>query len=534
MLKQSFKQTGILVRFIVRQDRVRIPIWIISLLLITLSTAISFSGLYENQQERQAIAQTMLNPVMTAMVGPSEGLDNYTNGAMLAHQMLLFTAIAVAIMSILLVAKHTRTEEEDGQVELIQAFPVGRLSNLSATVLVVCGTNVLLAFIIGFGLAALRIESLDLEGSLLYGAALGITGIFFVGITAIFAQLSESSRGTIGFSFAVLILAYLIRAIGDIGNETLSWFSPLGIVLSAEVYVYNYWTPILLVGLLALLLLVIAFFLNSIRDLGAGFLSSKPGKIHASLFLQGPISLALRVQRTGLIAWAIGIFVLGASYGSVLGDLESFFKDVDMMDALLTQVDGFSLIEQFIPMLMMVLAMFCTVPALLIVFKLKGEEKKGHTENLLTRAVSRTSVMGSYVIISIVTSVVMLLLAVVGLWSASVAVMDEAIPIRTLLEAALVYLPAMWTMIGVAVLLTGFLPQFTGFTWLYYVYSFIVVYLGALLQLPDWMGKLTPFGHIPQLPVEEMDFMTLSVIVIIAITLIILGFVTYNRRDILG
>ena len=94
-----------------------------------------------------------------------------------------------------------------------------------------------------------------------------------------------------------------------------------------------------------------------------------------------------------------------------------------------TQVDGFSLIEQFIPMLMMVLAMFCTVPALLIVFKLKGEEKKGHTESLLTRAEIPTSVMGSYVIISIVTSVVMLLLAVVGLWSASVAVMDEAIPV---------------------------------------------------------------------------------------------------------
>ena len=81
--------------------------------------------------------------------------------------------------------------------------------------------------------------------------------------------------------------------------------------------------------------------------------------------------------------------------------------------------------------------------------------------------------MGSYVIISIVTSVVMLLLAVVGLWSASVAVMDEAIPVRTLLEAALVYLPAMWTMIGVAVLLTGFLPQFTRVTSLYY---FVFIY----------------------------------------------------------
>ena len=128
----------------------------------------------------------------------------------------------------------------------------------------------------------------------------------------------------------MLILAYLIRAIGDIGNETLSWFSPLGIVLSAEVYVYNYWSPILLVGLLAILLLVIAFFLNSIRDLGAGFLSSKlQAKFSTSLFTQGPISLALRVERTGLIAWAIGILVLGASYGSVLGDWGSLFKDVD-------------------------------------------------------------------------------------------------------------------------------------------------------------------------------------------------------------
>ncbi len=31
----------------------------------------------------------------------------------------------------------------------------------------------------GFGLYALGIESMDFEGSLMYGAALGATGIFF-------------------------------------------------------------------------------------------------------------------------------------------------------------------------------------------------------------------------------------------------------------------------------------------------------------------------------------------------------------------
>ncbi|WP_342599778.1 ABC transporter permease [Psychrobacillus sp. FSL H8-0483] len=534
MSKQPLKHTGMLVRFILRQDRLRIPIWIIALVLITFSTAISFSDLYQNQEERQAIAQTMRNPAMTAMVGHSGGLDNYTNGAMMAHQMLLFSAIAVAIMSILLVARHTRSEEEDGQLEMIRALPVGRLSNLSATILVVSGTNVLLAIIVGFGLYSLGIESLDLEGSFLYGAVLGATGIFFAAATAIFAQLSENSRGTIGLSFAVLGLAYFIRAIGDVGNATLSWFSPLGIVLKAEVYVHNYWMPIILVITLAILLLVLAFYLNSIRDLDAGFLPAKPGKVHASPFLQSPIGLALRIQRTGLIAWAIGLFLLGASYGSVLGDLESFFKDVEMMEALITPVEGFTLTEQFIPMLMTVIAMFCTVPALLVVFKLKGEEKKNYTEHILSRAVSRSRTMGSYFIISIVTSIVMLLLAVLGLWFSSVVVMEDAISFSTIFKAAMVYLPAIWTMIGLAVFLVGFRPTNTSITWLYFIYSFIVVYLGALLQFPDWLRNLSPYGHIPQLPVEEMDFMAVSVLLIIAIVLSIFGFITYNKRDILG
>ena len=115
------------------------------------------------EQERQAIAETMMNPAMTAMVGQGYGLDNYTIGAMMAHQMLLFTALSVGIMSILLVARHTRADEEDGRIEMIRSLPTGRLSNLNAAILVVCGTNVLLALLIGFGLYALGIESMDLK-----------------------------------------------------------------------------------------------------------------------------------------------------------------------------------------------------------------------------------------------------------------------------------------------------------------------------------------------------------------------------------
>jgi hypothetical protein len=41
---------------------------------------------------------------------------------------------------------------------------------------------------------------------------------------------------------------------------------------------------------------------------------------------RGPFGLAWRLQRTGLIAWAVALFILGISYGSVLGEIERFFE----------------------------------------------------------------------------------------------------------------------------------------------------------------------------------------------------------------
>lgn len=531
MSKHLYHNTGLLFRFILRRDRIRIPVWLLAISLITIITSSAFTDIYSTDEDRRAIAETMKNPAMTAMIGPGYGLDNYTSGAMMAHQMLLFTAIAVAIMSILLVTRHTRADEEDGRIELIRSLPTGRLSNLSATLLVLFAVNIVLTILVGLGLYALGIDSMDLEGSMVYGAALGATGMFFAAVTAFFAQLSENSRGAIGYSFTVLIAAYLIRAIGDISNETLSWFSPLSWVLGSEVYVNNYWWPILLTVGASIIMAALSLYLNAIRDLESGFLPSRPGRKHASSFLQSPLGLALRLQRTSIIAWVIGMFLMGASYGSILGDLESFYKEIEMI---MTPVEGFSLTEQFLTMLMSIMAMIGTVPVLMFILKLRGEEKKNRTEHLLSRAVSRTRLLGSYFVISMVGGFVMLLLSLVGLWFAGKAVMEEAISFESMFNSAMVYLPAIWMIIGVAVLLIGFIPRLTGLTWLYLGYSFFVVYLGGVLQFPDWMGKLSPFGHIPKIPVENMNYMKVSVITILAIITTVIGFIGYNKRDIEG
>ncbi len=529
-----WKQTGRLSRFLFRQNRIRMPIWILSIVMLTLTIAVSFTDLYDNKAERQAIAETMHNPAMTAMVGKGYGLDDYTFGAMMAHQMLLFTAIIVAVMSILLVTRHTRAEEEDGRMELIRSLPTGRLANLGAVQNFALVINLLLALIVGIGLFSLRIESIDVQGSLLYGASLGAIGYFFAAITAVFAQLSESSRGANGFAFLLLGMAYIVRAIGDVSNETLSWFSPLGWILGGEVFVSNYWWPVLITIMASFFLWLLALYLHHIRDMGAGFLPAIGGRRQATKWLTTPIGLFVRIQRTTMIAWAIALFAIGVSYGSVLGDLDSFFADVDMMQQMLNPVEGYTLMEQFIAMLMSIMAMISTIPVLLAMLKIISEEKKNRTEHFLSRAVSRPRLIGSSLAIAFIVAFIMISLAAVGLWSAGAAVVEDGLDFIVVYKAAIVYLPAIWVMLGITVTLIGISVKFSSFVWGYLLYSFIVVYLGNLLQFPEWMMKLSPFGHIPQLPIEDMDWGVTVSLTLLAVVFMFIGFIGYRKRDLEG
>lgn len=228
------------------------------------------------------------------------------------------------------------------------------------------------------------------------------------------------------------------------------------------------------------------------------------------------------------------MLVLGASYGSVMGDLESFFEGNEMLEQMLIEEEGYSLTEQFIPMLLLVMGILATVPPVMAMNKLIGEERKQRVEHLLSKAISRSKLLGSYLFIAIVNGFIMISLVAIGLWAAADAVMEDGFAFSTIYGAALVYYPAMLVMIGLAVFLIGILPRLTSIIWIYLTYSFFVLYLGGLFQFPDWAGKLSPFGHIPQLPVERMEWMPVIILTGVAVLLIVLGFIGYRKRDIEG
>ncbi|KGA98929.1 exporter of polyketide antibiotics-like protein [Alkalihalobacillus alcalophilus ATCC 27647 = CGMCC 1.3604] len=537
MYSRLFKGTVAISKLMVKQQRLKILFWLLGIVGITLAAAASYPSIYPDEQSKQAFALTMENPAMKAMVGSGYDLADVTNvgiGVIFSYEMLLFTAIAVAIMSILLVSKSTRADEEDGRTEMIGSLPVGRLAYLSAATLVLLLTNGLLVLLTGIGLGTLGIEGIDFSSSFLYSLVLGTTGLLFGSFAILFAQLAETSKGTVGLSFAFLIGTYLVRAIGDVGNETVSLFSPLGWTVRTSVFLDNNWWPVFLLMGVAIIVATIGFFLNAIRDIDSGFLPVKKGNKHASRFLQTPIGLALRLQRTNIIAWAIGLFVLSATFGSILGELETYFVDLEIMQAFIPEDSSSTMTEQFVTLLMAIMSLFSAIPAVMVVLKLKGEENKNRMEYYYSRALSRTKVLGSYYVLAIVVSMVMQLLLAVGLWSVGSTVMDKALSFGSILGAALVYLPAIWVVVGLAILLVGLVPKVTAAIWAYIVYGFIVVYLGDLLDFPGWMKGISVFEYVPQIPVDEMNVWVMILLVIVAKAITICGFIFYRKRDIAG
>jgi len=533
MNRQLFKGTGRLTRLLFRQNRVKILIWLVSLVGISWAVAGVYPSIYSTQEDLLGLAITMENPAMVAMLGPAYGVDNFNVGAAFASEMLLFTAVGVGIMNILLITSSTRADEEEGRLEMIRSLPVGRLASLTASILMILVVNFILFFALGFGIYFIGPEVMTWEASFLYGAIQATTGLFFAGVALITAQLAETSRGSNGLAIGFLVLSYIVRAVGDVSSDTLSMFSPLGWTGRTDVFVSNDWWPVFALSGGFILLTGIAFLLNYRRDIFSGMLPTFKGKVHASSFLKTMPGLVWRLERNTVITWALGLFLLSAAFGAILGDFETYFSDMEIIQEFLPATGtASSMLEQFIALIIGIMSLITGIPVVSILFKIKKEESLGRMEHLYSRPVSRNKVLGSYYLLAFLTILVIQSLIGIGFYLTAEQVMAESLAFSTIMEAALVYIPALWLFLGLATLFVGALPKGTLLVWLYVFFVFVVLYLGGIFEFPEWVNNLSAFNHIPALPDATMNWPPLLTLSGLSLLLSAIGFACYNRRDI--
>lgn len=532
MNKKLFNNIGKYIRFMLKREKVNIIIWVLAVFFITVGQAQSFVELYPSPAKRQIVAESMSNPAMVALMGQAYGKENYTLGALMSQQTLLFTIVAVAIMNILLINRNLRADEETGKVEMIRAGSTGRLVNFGAVLVICIGVNIFLSVLLGIGLYSLKIESMDLKGSILFGMVIAMSGILFGAITALMNQIFSSSRKSLGSSFAILGIAYLVRAIGDIGNDTVAMISPLGWIMRAQVYIENNVWPMVISGVVAVILFSVVFLLNLKRDLGSGIFHEKKGRESATIFLKSPFGLAARIMRGEYMAWILAIIILGLSFGAMLGDIEKQLQTNEMMMQIFTQgVEG-GILEQFITVIMSIVAMLSTIPVITSILRLKSEENANRLDNVISKAVSRSKLMTGFFANALIISVLLQVLFAISFWIAGKqVVINENFELCEILKSSLVYLPAIFIMLGITLMLVGCFPKLTVGVWIYYAYSFFMIYFGGMLKLEKWTQKISPYGNVPKIPVDNMNYETIFIMILIFACLATVGYIGYNRRD---
>ncbi|MDT0270108.1 ABC transporter permease [Streptomyces sp. DSM 44915] len=523
--------TATMTRFALRRDRVRLPLWLGGL---TLSTAAAVSSLrtnYADPADRAGAAETLRSPAGIAMSGPEHYLDRgYDIGAMTAHQLLGFFALAVGLLAVLTVVRHTRIEEETGRAELVRSGVLGRHAQLAAALLVAGGASLLLGLLLAGALAGYAGDGITLGGALLYGAATAGLGLVFTAVAGVTAQLTPFSRGATGLGLAVVGAAYALRAVGDVGPTAVSWLSPIGWAQRAYPFLDDRWWPLLLHLALAAGAAGAAFWLSTRRDLNAGLRAPRPGPRGAGARLATPLGLATRLGRGTLLGFAAGGLLLGTMLGSILSDAEQMLAEIEEMARHLA-LDDASVTDVFTSVGLNILAIVALAAVVAALLRARAEETEGRAEPLLATALSRTAWLGGQLAFALGGATLVLLIAGLGLGAAGAVSVGDAALLPELALAALAYAPAVWFTGGCALALYGWFPRAAAAVWAIPGYALAVVFLGEIMDLPGALRDLSPLGHVPTVPAAPLEWPPLLVLTALAAALSALGLLGARRRD---
>jgi len=517
---------------ILRRDKVFLPVWIIAVALFCTVFVPFIDEIAGTPEQMSVLAEMMKNPAMVAMCGIMYS-DDYTIGVMYTQLMIVWSALLVAVMNILIVIRHTRTDEDEGRLEVIRALPVGRLANLAAVGVLMIAINLVLSVVTGFGMAAFGVVTIDLAGSLVYAAALGACGLFFAALTMFVVQVFHSGRSATGFALAALGALYLIRAYGDVSSETVANLSPLGLMQRTKPFVTNDWWPVVVMVVVSLALMTLGLVLNRLRDLGAGLLPQlRSRRVHASAFLSGEWGLTWRLTRGTIVAWLITVFVFSAAYGTVMGDMQSFVNSSPLYQHMIG-VDPSSpdIIGPLVTTLSLIIGMIGTIPVLTTAFKLRSEEVRGRMDYVVGKTVSRLRLYAGYAGLAVTVAVVAQVLNAFGFWMVATSVMANPVSISLVFKIAFNYLPALLFLGGLGMFLVGWAKKLTWVGWAYLVASFLVVYMGGMVEVPRWVMRLTPFGLLQRWPLEEFSWWPWIGLMAAAVVLVAGGAFGYRRRD---
>ncbi|MEU5999704.1 ABC transporter permease [Streptomyces sp. NPDC047197] len=513
--------TGALLRLALRRDRVMLPVWVLVVAGVVLAMPGALEQTYGTAAERADAMRSMnANSSMRALYSPVFG-DSI--GALSAWRIGVYAAILAAAMSLIVVVRHTREEEETGRQEMVSAAMVGRRAPLTAALLAAFVANAAVGLLIAGGLAGQ-----GSAGALALGLGVAGTGMLFATMAAIVAQFTESARLAKGLTAGLLGAAYVLKAAGDAGTRggesVLTWLSPLGWAQNVRAFAGERWWVLLLTAAAIVAQGAVAYALAGRRDVGMSFLPTRPGPAQGSIATAG--GLAWRLQRGSVLGWGLGFLIAGVVFGGMTEGAADIVGDNQNTRAVIERMGGQSgLTDAFLATMVGMLGMVASLYVVASVLRLHGEETSQRAEPVLAGSVGRLRWAAGHLLIAFGGALLLMLVGGAGL---ALGYGDDLGPI---MGACLVQVAAIWALGGLAVLLVGAFPRAAVAAWGVAGVCLALGWLGPALDLPELVMDLSPFGHLPKLPGSAVTWGPVGALLALAAALASLGLAGLRRRD---
>ena len=521
--------TPVLVRLAARRDRILMPVWLYLLTAVVASTAFSLKKAYPTAADRAALAAGVgHNPSIAAIYGAAY---SSSLGGITAWRIGLIAAAGSALMSVILVIRHTRGDEEAGRLELVGATAVGRQAAPVAGVALALSAGTVLGLLI---MVVSVLLGLPAVGSLALGLEVAAAGWVFAGIAVACAQLTASARTARGIAASLLGLAYLLRAVGDAnpGVSWLTWVSPLGWAERLRPFAAERWWVVLLSAGAAVAFSALAWVLAARRDVGAGLVPPRPGRPEAARWLRGPVALAWRLQRGSLFGWLAGFVVAGAVLGAAAHGIGSLLNSAQVRADVFRYGGHAGLVNAYFVVLFQEAAIAAAAYAVAATLRLHDEEAAQRAEPVLAAPVGRARWAAGHVLIAVIGPAVLLaaISAAAGVAYGTHGGMGGQV--LRLLGAGLAQAPAAWLLAGVGLAVFGLAPRLAvGVSWGALAVVAVVAMVGPLLRLSHWVLDVSPFAQTPKLPGGTFTAAPLLWLTGLAVLLAGTGLTALRQRD---
>jgi len=514
-------------RFVFKRDKIALLCWVLILPMLPIGTASAFAKLYPDAAAIQAFAASVnMNPAEIAMLGH---ILSPTLGALVVWRWTAQSVIFLGIFNLFFVTKHSRNEEETGRYELLSSTSIGRYAILSATL----GVAFIANFLIGASISLYLIQyGLPTEGSLAVGFSAFLTGILMAACTALVAQLTRQASSARGIMGVIITVIYLLKAVGEGGDNWLVWLSPMCWLHKIRPYADENWSITLLFIVFSAILIGFSYYFLSKRDLGTGFLQERESKTTTSPFLNNSLALTWRLNKNSILWWTIGFAGAGAMVGFMMDTLSDQIGTNAEFKAFLLKMGSTNMGDLMFTLVMAMFSQVLAAYAIMASGKMQDEEMGNRSDMVLALAVSRTRWAINHLLV-IFAGICIVLCAMGAITGFCYGLTIDAAGEQTLriLGATLVFLPALCVVAAFAFLVFALSPKHFYLSWIFLVFLVLLGFLQELVPDAKDLVKISPFTHVPQVLLGGKEWINLLWLSLISLVLAGIGVFYYKKRD---